>query len=118
MFLENFAVPYRNWCRAHGILVTGHVLHEDNLAAQTTMCGSVMRYYEYMDMPGMDNLCEDNFAVNVPSLVKSVAKQLGKKFVLDELYAATGWKMTFADYKRTGEWQSFGGINLRCPLLL
>lgn len=117
LFLENFAVPYRNWCRAHGILVTGHVLHEDNLAAQTTMCGSVMRYYEYMDMPGMDNLCEDNFAVNVPSLVKSVAKQLGKKFVLDELYAATGWKMTFADYKRTGEWQSFGGINLRCPHL-
>lgn len=117
LFLENFAVPYKNWCENHGILVTGHVLHEDNLAAQTTMCGSVMRYYEYMDMPGMDNLCEDNFAVNVPALVKSVAKQLGKKFVLDELYAATGWKMTFADYKRTGEWQSMGGINLRCPHL-
>ena len=117
LFLENFAVPYRDWCHAHKIAVTGHVLHEDNLAAQTTMCGSVMRYYEYMDMPGMDNLCEDNFAVSVPSLVKSVAKQLGKKFVLDELYAATGWKMTFADYKRTGEWQSLGGINLRCPHL-
>ncbi len=117
LFLENFAIPYRNWCRSHHLRVTGHVLHEDNLAAQTTMCGSVMRYYEYMDMPGMDNLCEDNFAVNVPSLVKSVAKQLGKKFVLDELYAATGWKMTFADYKRTGEWQSMGGINLRCPHL-
>ncbi len=117
LFLENFAVPYHDWCRAHGLLVTGHVLHEDNLAAQTTMCGSVMRYYEYMDYPGMDNLCEDNFAVNVPSLVNSVAKQLGKKFVLDELYAATGWKMTLADYKRTGNWQSFGGISLRCPHL-
>lgn len=117
LFLENFAVPYRDWCHDHGIYVTGHVLHEDNLAAQTTMCGSVMRYYEFMDMPGMDNLCEDNFAVNVPSLVRSVAKQLGKKFVLDELYAATGWKMTFADYKRTGDWQSMGGINLRCPHL-
>ena len=117
LFLENFAKPYRDWCRAHGLLVTGHVLHEDNLAAQTTMCGSVMRYYEYMDYPGMDNLCEDNFAVNVPSLVNSVARQLGKKFVLDELYAATGWKMTLADYKRTGDWQSFGGISLRCPHL-
>ncbi len=117
LFLENFAAPYHKWCRAHGLLVTGHVLHEDNLAAQTTMCGSVMRYYEYMDYPGMDNLCEDNFAVNVPSLVNSVAKQLGKKFVLDELYAATGWKMTLADYKRTGNWQSFGGVSLRCPHL-
>lgn len=117
LFLENFAEPYAEWCKNHGIAVTGHVLHEDNLSAQTTMCGSVMRYYEYMDMPGMDNLTEDNFAVNVPSLVKSVAKQLGKTFVLDELYAATGWKMTFADYKRTGEWQSLGGVNLRCPHL-
>ncbi len=117
LFLENFAAPYHDWCRAHGLLVTGHVLHEDNLAAQTTMCGSVMRYYEYMDYPGMDNLCEDNFAVNVPSLVNSVAKQFGKKFVLDELYAATGWKMTLADYKRTGNWQSFGGVSIRCPHL-
>ena len=117
LFLENFAEVYRDWCHAHGIVVTGHILHEDNLAAQTTMCGSVMRYYEYMDYPGMDNLCEDNFAVNVPSLVCSVAKQLGKKFVLDELYAATGWKMTLADYKRTGNWQSFGGVSLRCPHL-
>ena len=117
LFLENFAIPYKKWCNDHGILVTGHILHEDNLAAQTTMCGSVMRYYPYMDFPGMDNLCEDNFAVNVPSLVKSVAKQLGKKFVLDELYGATGWQMTFADYKRTGEWQSMGGVNIRCPHL-
>lgn len=117
LFLENFAAPYQKWCKEHNLIVTGHILHEDNLAAQTTMCGSAMRYYEYMDFPGMDNLCEDNFAVSVPALVSSVAKQLGKKFVLDELYAATGWKMTLSDYKRTGNWQSFGGVSLRCPHL-
>ena len=93
LFLESFAKPYYEWCRRNNLLVTGHVLHEDNLASQTTMCGSVMRYYEYMDYPGMDNLCELNYAYNVPALVRSAARQLGKKFVLDELYAATGWKM-------------------------
>ena len=117
LFLENFASPYYAWCRENKLVVTGHVLHEDNLAAQTTMCGSVMRYYEYMDYPGMDNLCEENYAYNVPALVRSAARQLGKKFVLDELYAATGWKMRFADYKHTGDWQSATGVTLRCPHL-
>ncbi len=117
LFLENFAEPYYEWCKRNNLLVTGHVLHEDNLASQTTMCGSVMRYYEYMDYPGMDNLCEENYAYNVPALVRSVARQLGKKFVLDELYAATGWKMRLADYKHTGDWQSVTGVTLRCPHL-
>ena len=117
LFLENFAAPYHEWCQKNNLLVTGHVLHEDTLSAQTTMCGSVMRYYEYMDYPGMDNLCEENYAYNVPALVRSAARQLGKKFVLDELYAATGWKMRFADYKRTGDWQSATGVTLRCPHL-
>lgn len=117
LFIENFAKPYHEWCNKYKLKVTGHVLHEDNLAAQTTMCGSVMRYYEYMDYPGMDNLFELNYAYNVPALVNSVAKQLGKEFVLDELYAGTGWKMRFSDYKHTGDWQSALGVNLRCPHL-
>ena len=117
LFLENFAKPYYEWCKSNNLIVTGHVLHEDNLASQTTMCGSVMRYYEYMDYPGMDNLCELNYAYNVPALVRSAARQLGKKFVLDELYAATGWGIRFADYKHTGDWQSATGVTLRCPHL-
>ncbi len=117
LFLENYAVPYLEWCKKNKLVVTGHVLHEDNLAAQTTMCGSVMRYYEYMDYPGMDNLGERNYAYSVPKLVASVARQLGKPFVLDELYGCTGWQMTFADYKHTGNWQSASGVTLRCPHL-
>lgn len=117
LFLENFAEPYLAWCRENKLVVTGHVLHEDNLASQTTMCGSVMRYYEYMDIPGMDNLTENNFCYNVPKLVSSVSRQLGRRRTLDELYAATGWKMRLCDYKRTGDWQSAGGISLRCPHL-
>lgn len=117
LFLESYAKPYQAWCRAHNLIVTGHILHEDNLAAQTTMCGSVMRYYPYMDYPGMDNLSADNYVYPVPKLVSSVAKQLDKAFVLDELYAGTGWQMRFADYKRIGDWQSAGGVTLRCPHL-
>lgn len=117
LFLENFVKPCREWCAAHKLVFTGHFLHEDNLASQTTMVGSVMRCYEFMDHPGMDNLTENNYVYTVPRLVASAARQLGKPFVLDELYAATGWKMRLSDYKKTGDWQSALGVTLRCPHL-
>lgn len=117
LFLENFAKPYYEWCKNNNLVLTGHILHEDNLLSQSTMCGSVMRYYPYMDYPGMDNLCEVNYAYNVPKLVSSIKRQFGKKYVLSELYAATGWKMRLDDYKHTGEWQSALGVNFRCPHL-
>lgn len=115
MFLENYAIPCHDWCVENKLILTGHVLHEDNLCAQATMCGSVMRFMEYMDYPGMDNLTATSYCYNVPALISSAAKQLGKEFVLDELYGITGWEMRLADYKHVGDWQSAGGVTLRCP---
>ena len=117
LFLENFAQPYFEWCNKNKLKLTGHILHEDNLAAQTLMSGSMMRFYEYMDYPGIDNLGSENYVYTVPALVSSVAKQLGKEFALDELYGCSGWSMNLSDYKRIGDWQAAGGITLRCPHL-
>lgn len=114
LFLENYAKPYSEWCRSHGIAMTGHVLHEDSLACQTTMSGSVMRFYEYMDIPGMDNLGNNTTLYFVPKMVQSVAKQCGKKWVLSELFGGTGWKSTFQDYKQIADWQMCFGVNLLC----
>ena len=114
LFVENYAEVYHDWCQKNKLIVTGHVLHEDSLVAQATMCGSVMRYYPYMDFPGMDNLLENNYAYTVVPLVTSVARQYGKSLALSEMYGATGWKMRLVDYKNTGDWQSAMGINLRC----
>ncbi len=117
LFTQNFAKPCRDWCAAHGLILTGHILHEDSLSIQASLTGSCMRYYEYMDYPGIDVLGEHTY---VPWAVKqcaSAARQLGKKFVLSELYGATGWDMTFDRYKQVGDLQAFYGINLRCPHL-
>ena len=114
LFLENFAAPYYEWCRANNILVTGHILHEDSLTSQSAVSGSVMRYYEYMDYPGIDILSEHNRSYWVVKQAKSVANQLGKPFVLSELYGCTGWQMKFENYKFAGDWQAALGVNLRC----
>ena len=117
LFVENYAMPYYEWCEKNKLCLTGHILHEDNLACQVTMCGSIMRFFEYMSYPGMDNLGSESTFYTVPELVSSAAKQLGRKNTLDELYGCTGWHMNLSDYKRIGDWQTAGGITLRCPHL-
>lgn len=117
LFLERFAKPIHDWCQQNGLKLTGHVLHEDSLTSQATMQGSLMRFYEYMDIPGVDILSEGNRCYWTVKQVESVARQLGKETVLSELYGCTGWQMNFQSYKEVGDWQALFGINLRCPHL-
>lgn len=114
LFLDSFAGPYRIWCAQNKLTVTGHILHEDSLSAQTAMSGSMMRYYEYMDYPGIDVLTEQNRAYWVAKQAQSVVRQLNKPFLLSELYGCTGWQFNFEGHKNTGDWQALLGVNLRC----
>ena len=113
LFLERFAIPVQEWCRQNGLRLTGHVLHEDSLTAQTAMSGSVMRYYEHMDEPGIDVLTEGNRCYWIAKQLSSAARQLGKKWMFSELYGATGWQLSFQGHKAVGDWQALFGINVR-----
>lgn len=117
LFLENFLGRIKNYCNANGLLLTGHVLHEDSLTAQAVMQGSVMRCYEYMDYPGVDVLWEENRDYQIVKQLSSAARQLGKPWLLSELYGCSGWQTDFAAYKAMGDWQALLGINVRCQHL-
>jgi len=114
LFIENFAMPCKTWCEEHNLILTGHVLHEDNLTAQTAMSGSMMRYYEHMSFPGVDVLGEHNRNYWIVKQLTSAARQIGQTHLLSELYGCTGWQMPFAGHKAVGDWQALLGINLRC----
>lgn len=114
LFLDNFLQPMQRWCSDNNLALTGHVLHEDTLTAQACMIGSVMRAYEYMDYPGVDILGEHNYNYWIVKQLSSVARQLGKKNMMSELYGCTGWQMSFKNHKDVGDWQALMGINLRC----
>jgi hypothetical protein len=117
MFIENFAKPINEWCKEHNLILTGHVLQEDSLAAQTAMSGSMMRFYEHMGYPGVDVLTEWNKNYWIVKQLSSAARQLGQKFLLSELYGCTGWQFNFESHRNVGLWQAMFGINLRCPHL-
>ena len=84
LFNENFLLPIQDWCHEHGMLFTGHVLHEDTLTTQACMLGSVMRAYEFMDIPGMDWLGEHRR--NYWWRCGCVRAAAGKNRILTELY--------------------------------
>lgn len=117
MFLSNFVSPIRDWLHTHGKKLTGHFLHEDSLTAQAVPCGSMMRCYAAMDEPGIDVLTEHSFVPWAVKALESVARQTGKTQKLSELFGATGWQMSFADFKYHADWQTILGINVRCPHL-
>lgn len=117
LFIERFADPINDWCNEHGIIFTGHVLHEDSLMNQTVPNGSLMRFYEHMGYPGVDCLTEWNTCYWIVKQISSAARQIGKKWLLSELYGCTGWQFNFKSHKTVGDWQALFGINLRCQHL-
>ena len=117
LFIDAFAKPVGKWCKDHNMILTGHILHEDSLTAQACMVGSVMRFYEHMDYPGVDVLTEYNRNYWIVKQLSSAARQNGQKYLLSELYGCTGWQMDFESHKWIGDWQALFGINVRCPHL-
>ncbi len=117
LFVERFAMPINQWCKAHSIEFTGHVLHEDMLTCQTVPHGSLMRFYPNMGVPGIDLLTEHNSTYFIVKQLASAARQYGQKMMLSELYGCTGWNFNFKSHKYVGDWQTLFGINLRCQHL-
>jgi len=117
LFVEAFSKPLGQWCQDNSLLHTGHVLCEQPLAVQANMVGSAMRFYEYMQAPGMDLLMQISREYDTAKQVASVARQFGRKWRLTETYGCTGWDFNFAGHKALGDWQAAMGINLRCQHL-
>ncbi len=115
-FVESYSRQIYAWCDRHGLAYTGHTMGEDTLLSQIRWIGAAMPHYEYMHIPGVDNLGRslNRFAGTVLAMkqVDSVASQLGKQRTLCENYGCTGQDFALAGHKRLGDWASVMGINL------
>ena len=104
------------WCKKNNILMTGHILGESPLGAQSTTAGEAMRCYRNMDIPGIDILIDGREFTSAKQAA-SVAAQYGREAVMSELYGVTNWDCTFKTYKLQGDWQAALGITVRIPHL-
>jgi len=117
LFVDAFARQIGEWCDKNNMQFTGHILSEERLSSQTGVVGNCMRFYEYMQAPGMDLLTEHNREYDTAKQVSSVAHQFGRKWRLTETYGCTGWDFPFVGHKALGNWQTALGINLRAQHL-
>ena len=118
LMLRNFAEHIYNWCQKNGVEFTGHYVEETSLSWQMVCNSGIMPFYEFESMPGMDKLSRTLDSPVAPKQVSSVARQLGKKRVLSEMFACCGWDVTPLELKRLAEWQYVNGINVMCQHLL
>lgn len=115
-FAAGFAKPVGDWCRGHGLLLTGHLMEEPTLQSQTRMAGEVMRSLQHFGLPGVDMLCDFRELTTVKQ-AQSVARQFACPGVMSELYGVTNWPFTFAQHKLQGDWQAALGVTVRVPHL-
>lgn len=115
-FTSAFMDQLAEWCSGHGISLTGHVLGEDSLLAQSASLGDCMRCYRRMDIPGIDVLCDERQFLAAKQAA-SVAHQMQREGVVSELYGVTQWNCDFATFKLQGDWQAALGVNIRVPHL-
>lgn len=117
LFVTHFTQQIYDWCTAHGVQLTGHMVLEEDLLAQITSNGAVMPHYEFFHLPGMDWLGRHINPPTTPLQVASVAHQLGRKRILSETFALTGWNVSFEELKWLFEWQMVRGITQLCQHL-
>ena len=111
-FSSSFADIIGNWCKDHGIMLTGHMMEEPTLTSQTNALGEAMRSYRSFQMPGIDMLC-DWREYTTAKQAQSASHQYGCPGVLSELYGVTNWDFDFRGHKLAGDWQAALGVTLR-----
>ena len=116
LFVENYCQKIGNWCKDHGLSLTGHVMGEGSLFDQTQAVGDAMRCYRFFDIPGIDMLCDFHEYTSAKQ-AQSIVRQTGKTAMLSELYGVTGWDYDFRGYKLQGDWQAALGVTVRVPHL-
>ncbi len=113
---ERFAVAFADtcgdWCEAHGIELTGHMMEEPTLHSQTAAIGDCMRSYRSFGIPGIDMLCA-RFEFTTAKQCQSSVHQYGRPGMMSELYGVTGWDFDFRGHKLHGDWQAALGVTVR-----
>ncbi|MBE6365849.1 MAG: hypothetical protein E7053_08920 [Lentisphaerae bacterium] len=114
LFRENFLRPVSEWCTAHGLKLTGHLLGEDLLATQAGSHGSNMAALQYFHQPGIDYLTNTRYLPATVKQLASAARQLGKSDRLAEIHGCTGWEFSLYDQRRSGDMLFALGVNRQC----
>ena len=133
LFAENYFLPIREWCHAHGMLSSGHV-GGDDVAFGNAKYGyhHILRCLRAMDIPGVDVIWRQAFCAPpapgreayaprcanllFPRYASSAAHQTGARLALTESYAIYGSGITYDQMRWLWCYQAVRGLNILNPM--
>ena len=133
MLERAFFTRISDWCHAHGLLMSGHLLFEETLSGQISRAAAVMPYYKYLDIPGVDVLnAQQNWRrarikpssmgeeyryrevmTTTPLQCASAARQAGRENILCEMFGVTSENFGPREQKHMLDCLAAQGINMR-----
>ena len=112
LFEENFSGQLSDWCREHGIALTGHYMDEAGLWSQQLWGYSIVPNYRRQQIPGIDHLARQVNEKITAKQCQSVVNQYGKNRMMSEMYGCAGQGMSFEDRLWIASQQMALGVNL------
>ncbi|MBN1345262.1 MAG: hypothetical protein JXQ73_21395 [Phycisphaerae bacterium] len=110
---ETYYQQLSRWCAGHGIALTGHPAHSDEIRPlrlfQIPGQDMVWRWV----LPGKNAIDGENSTVGKCS--SSVARHDGRRRNANEIYGAYGWHLTMDEMKWLADWLIVRGVNLLYP---
>ena len=103
------------WAEEHGVSVLSNPLYDEyGPAGRLHESGNLLTMHQWAQIPGTDligNQVENGMVRNLPYEPASIAHQLGRPLVYDELMGATGWQKSLADVRKGAAMSAVRGIN-------
>jgi hypothetical protein len=113
LFSTAFPKVINDWCRVHGIQLTGHVDQEE-IVNPTGLCGDLIKFFEHQDMPGIDEISTYGRGSKAYKVVSSAAYNYDRALVMTETYGAMKAMPVSMLYKEAMD-QFAKGINVMIP---
>lgn len=114
MYRENFLMVLKNFCDNNGVMLIGHLSHEEYIQYIVTMLGDFMSAQEYLSYAGLDRIDFNDKKVS-EKITSSAAHIYGKSRVMSETFALSGWGLTLEEMKKWANYQFVRGVNLISP---
>ena len=112
LFATGFIKTLADWCRDHGIELTGHVDQEE-IVNPVGLCGDLIKSFEHQPIPGLDQVFAYGRGSRMYKVVSSAAVNYGRRRVMTECYGAM--QLPVANLYREAMDQFAKGVNLMVP---
>jgi hypothetical protein len=113
LYADGFVGTLQEWCRAHGVALTGHQDQEE-IVNPVGLCGDLMKCFRAQDIPGVDQVFKYGRASRAYKIVSSAAINYDRPRVMCECYGGIA-SMPVANLYKEAMDQFAKGVNMFVP---